>query len=143
LEHFIGLLSKHLETFRELERLQGTALEAVKSQAMDGLADLLNRQGEVMASIGQEKSELRPLLDKWESLKPEVRQKLREGRAGNILTALETVAHAIQAKHQEMFGEEVAGAAASGSTSEAGSGSDGSSAAQDLSQTINKYRALQ
>jgi transposase len=140
LETFTGLLGKHLETFRELESLQAAALQGVKNQVLEGLAGLMTRQADVMAAIAREKSELRPFLDQWEGLKPEVRQELRNGKAGDILTALETVAKSIQAKHQEMFGEDL-GAATPGQGGAEGGGAEAKP--QDLSQTINIYRALQ
>ena len=142
LETFTGLLAKHLETFRELESLQATALKAVKNQVLEGLAGLMTRQGEILSAIAREKAELRPFLDQWEALRPEARERLRGGRAGEILLALENVAHAIQARHQDMFGADDGGIADPG---KAQPGEAGQAAAQpaDLSQTINIYRALQ
>ncbi len=139
LETFTGLLGKHLETFRELESLQAAALEGVKNQILEGLSGLMTRQQDVMASISREKEALRPYLDQWEALKPEERQQLRNGRAGEILADLETVAKSIQAKHQEMFGGEDA---APGAGTEGGA-KDAPAKPADLSQTINIYRALQ
>ena len=123
LDTFIDLLSKHLKTFRELEALQAAALKSVKSQVVDGLTEVLGKQNEVMTAITNEKSSLKPYLDQWELLDAKVREKLRSGKAGEILLALETVAHSIQAKHQEMFGGE-------------------ENKSENLSQTINIYRAM-
>ncbi len=95
-----------------------------------------------MSAIAREKAELRPYLDQWEVLKPEVRQAMRNGRAGEIQQELEKVAHAIQARHQEMFG---ADEVASTQTGQPHSGHDDkvpAAPAPDLSQTINSYRAL-
>ena len=142
LEIFIGLLSKHLETFKELENLQATALNAVKNHVLDGLAGHMTRQGEVLSSIAREKADLRPYLDQWEGLKPEVRQQLRDGKAGQILLALEDVAKGIQAKHQEMFGAEDTGVSG-GAVGNAGASQESVAKQPDLSQTINAYRALQ
>jgi len=123
LDTFIDLLSKHLKTFRELEALQAAALKSVKSQVVDGLTEVLGKQNEVITAITNEKSSLKPYLDQWESLDAKVREKLRSGKAGEILLALETVAHSIQSKHQEMFGGE-------------------ENKSENLSQTINIYRAM-
>lgn len=149
METFTGLLGKHLETFRELESLQAAALEGVKKQLLEGLSGLMTRQQEIMAAISKEKEGLRPYLDRWEALPPDERQQLRNGKAGEILGALEAVAKSIQSKHQEMFGGEDAGASAGGSDGSGGSGGKSGQGAKeaakpaDLSQTINIYRALQ
>lgn len=133
LETFTGLLARHLETFREFERLQVSALEGVKSQGLEGLAAMLARQQEIMAAIAREKGELRPYLDQWEGLATDERARLRAGRPGEILDSLEQVANGIQSRHQAMFGADdtTAGKAAQ------------DDAPRDLSQTINLYRGLQ
>ena len=133
-------MGKHLDTFRELERLQMSALDSVKNQGLEGLAAMLERQQEIMAAIVREKGELRPFLDQWESLEKGERARLRAGRPGEILESLETVAKAIQARHQEMFGaDETAGPASGGKP-----GAPMETEKQpDLSQMINLYRALQ
>lgn len=133
LETFTGLLARHLETFREFERLQVSALEGVKSQGLEGLAAMLARQQEIMAAIAREKGELKPYLDQWEGLPAGERAKLRAGRPGEILDALEQVAKGIQARHQAMFGGDDA-SGAKPATEEP---------PRDLSQTINLYRGLQ
>jgi len=151
LETFTTLLGQHLETFRELERLQTAALEGVKSQGLEGLTAMLSRQGEILTAIAREKGELRPYLDQWEGLPADVRAKLRSGRPGEILESLESVAKTIQARHQEMFGaDEAAGnpAGPAGSQSPQGQGTQGgedgtASKEQDLSQRIHLYRGLQ
>lgn len=151
METFTGLLGKHLETFRELESLQSAALQGMKNQGLDGLAAMLARQQEILAAIGKEKGGLRPFLDQWEGLPAAERARLRAGRPGEILDALETVAQAIHARHQEMFGADEAapGSAPSSATPSAGTAaSDGSpgnpaSPETDLSQRINIYRGLQ
>ena len=142
METLIGLLTKHLETFRELESLQVSALHAVKNQILEGLPELITRQSDIMSSIAREKTELRPFLDQWEGLKPEVRQELRNGRAGEIQKELEKVAHAIQARHQEMFGADDVGSAESGQIQGEKQGPDSASPPPNLSETINSYRAL-
>jgi len=81
------------------------ALESVKSQGLEGLEALLTRQGEIMAAIAREKGELKPYLDQWEGLPAPERARLRAGRPGEILDALEGVAKGIQARHQAMFGD--------------------------------------
>ena len=131
LETFSGLLARHLETFREFERLQLSALEGVKSQGLEGLAAMLTRQQEIMAAIAREKGELRPYLDQWEALPANERALLRAGRPGEILDSLEAVAKGIQARHQAMFGGDDA------------SGKGKEEPPRDLSQTINLYRGLQ
>lgn len=152
METFTGLLGKHLETFRELEGLQTAALQGMKNQGIDGLAALLARQQEVLAAIAAEKAGLRPFLDQWEGLPAAERARLRAGRPGDILDSLETVARAIQARHQEMFGADDAAAftdpaypAAPGPQASAsgGSGKDAPAQEPDLSQRINIYRGLQ
>ncbi|MDB6036127.1 MAG: hypothetical protein JWM16_6465 [Verrucomicrobiales bacterium] len=136
-------MARHLETFRELERLQVTALAGVKSQGLEGLAAMLARQQEIMGAIAKEKGELKPYLDQWEALQPEVRAKLRAGRPGEILEALETVAQGIQARHQEMFGADDPATAAGASGKQAGGDPAKTEKQPDLSQMINIYRALQ
>ena len=148
LETFTGLLGKHLETFRELESLQSAALQGMKNQGLDGLAAMLAKQQEILAAIGREKGGLRPFLDQWEGLPADERARLRTGRPGEILDALEAVAQAIQARHQEMFGADDAApgsAPASARDSSASGGSDKEAPVQepDLSQRINIYRGLQ
>lgn len=155
LETFTGLLGKHLETFRELESLQSAALQGMKNQGMDGLAAMLARQQEILAAIALEKGGLRPFLDQWESLPAAERARLRQGRPGEILDALEGVAQTIQARHQEMFGADdadmgsapAAGGSASDPAAPGVSGNVSGKAAQaqepDLSQRINIYRGLQ
>ena len=151
LETFTGLLGKHLETFRELESLQSAALQGMKSQGLDGLAAMLAKQQEILAAIGREKGGLRPFLDQWEGLPAAERARLRAGRPGEILDALETVAQAIQARHQEMFGadDSAPGSASSAGNPSPGKAASGGSAGQappqepDLSQRINTYRGLQ
>jgi hypothetical protein len=133
LETFTGLLARHLDTFKELERLQMAALAGVKSQGMEGLEAILARQNELLAAIAREKGELKPFLDRWEGLAAEERARLRAGRPGEILDALEAVAKGIQARHQAMFGDD-AGASAAAAKEEP---------PRDLSQTINLYRGLQ
>ena len=125
-------MARHLETFKEFERLQMSALEGVKSQGLEGLAAMLARQQEIMAAIAREKGELKPYLDQWEGLPAAERARLRAGRPGEILDALEAVAHGIQARHQAMFGDD--GASAKPAKEEP---------PQDLSQMINLYRGLQ
>ncbi|MDB5051123.1 MAG: hypothetical protein JWO30_4194 [Fibrobacteres bacterium] len=141
LDTFTGLLAKHLDTFRELERLQMTALEGVKSQGLEGLTAMLARQQEILAAIAKEKGELRPFLDQWEGLQPEARAGLRAGRPGEILEALETVAQGIQARHQAMFGAEDAGAQAA--PGQGGQPQQPAAKEPDLSQMINIYRSMQ
>lgn len=144
LEVFTNLLARHLETFRKLEGLQVKALDGMKSQGMEGLAALLASQQDVLLAIAREKAELKPHLDRWELLQPELRSQLRKGKAGEILDALEAVAQGIQARHQDWFGAEPGDTP----TPKAGSadqtaGKDAGEAAPDLSQTINIYRSLQ
>lgn len=145
-------MARHLETFRELERLQMTALEGVKNQGLEGLAAMLARQQEIMADIARGKAELKPYLDQWEGLPADVRAKLRAGRPGEILEALETVAQGIQSRHQAMYGaDEPVAPDSSGNVPAPGNGpagAAGKAAADaekqpDLSQMINIYRALQ
>jgi hypothetical protein len=151
LETFTGLLGKHLETFRELESLQSAALQGMKNQGIDGLAAMLAKQQEILAAIGREKGGLRPFLDQWEGLPAAERARLRAGRPGEILDALEAVARAIQARHQEMFGADdaamgsapAAGASASGPAASGGSSQEAPAQEPDLSQRINIYRGLQ
>jgi hypothetical protein len=154
LDTFTALLSGHLDTFRELESLQMSALEGLKNQGIEGLTAMLGRQQEILAAIGRQKSELRPYLDQWEGLKAEDRAKLRAGRPGEILDALESVAKGIQARHQEMFGaDETVGAAQGGSAAQGNAGvtdqGDGAKdaakgdAQPDLSQMIHLYRSMQ
>jgi len=133
LETFTGLLARHLETFREFEGLQMAALESVKSQGLEGLEAMLARQGEIMSAIAREKGELKPYLDQWEGLPSPERARLRAGRPGEILDALEGVAKGIQARHQAMFGDD-------GSTPAAAAKEE---PPRDLSQMINLYRGLQ
>jgi hypothetical protein len=154
LETFTALLSGHLDTFRELESLQMSALEGLKNQGIEGLSAMLSRQQEILAAISSQKAELRPYLDQWEGLKPDDRAKLRAGRPGEILDALEAVAKGIQARHQEMFGADEAMGAAQGGTAGQGNpgvtGQQGSADAAakggvqpDLSQMIHLYRSMQ
>ena len=138
---FTDLLRKHLETFRTLEEIQKQALAGMQSQGMEGLAALMARQGEVLQAIGREKAELRPYLDQWEQLPAEVRGEHRRGEAGRILDALEGVAQGIQARHQEMFGEDPGAAKPARGTQGAGAEAE-AAPPQDLSQTINFYRGL-
>jgi hypothetical protein len=142
LDTLIGLLTKHLQTFRALDGLQVSALHAVKNQVLEGLPELLTKQSDIMSAIAQEKTELRPYLDQWELLKPEVRQAMRNGRAGEIQLELEKVAHAIQARHQEMFGADEGGANQTGQAQGGLEAKAPAAPAPDLSQTINSYRAL-
>jgi hypothetical protein len=132
LETFTALIAKHLESFRTLESLQVAALEGMKNQGVEGLADLLQRQQAVYVDIAGQMAELKPLLTKWEGLRPEVREKLRQGKPGEILTALETVAQSIQGRHKEMFGGEPGDKTAEKPDEGA-----------DLSQRLNLYRGLQ
>lgn len=132
METFTGLLARHLDTFREFERLQIAALESVKSQGLEGLEAMLARQNEIMAAIAREKGELKPYLDQWEGLPAQERARLRAGRPGEILDGLETVAKGIQARHQAMFGDD--GSAPAAAKEEP---------PRDLSQMINLYRGLQ
>jgi hypothetical protein len=127
-------LARHLDTFKEFERLQMAALEGVKAQGLEGLASMLARQQEIMAAIAREKGELKPYLDHWDMLPPEGRARLRMGRPGEILDALEAVARGIQARHQAMFGDDGSGASAAKGKEEP---------PRDLSQMINLYRGLQ
>lgn len=137
---FIELLGRHLQTFRTLEEIQKQALACMQNQGMEGLAALMSRQGEVLQAIGREKAGLRPYLDRWEQLPADERGAHRQGEAGSILAALEAVAQGIQARHQEMFGEDPGGA---GKPDQPGQGAAADTAPpQDLSQTINLYRGL-
>lgn len=121
-----------------LESLQAKALDGMKGQGVEGLTALLASQQEVLQSIAREKAELKPYLDQWERLEAGDRAKLRQGRAGEILDALEAVAQGIQAKHQAMFGDD-------GSAGPAGASGQAKAEepAPDLSQTIKFYRGLQ
>lgn len=134
------MLGRHLETFRKLEGMQSQALEGMKSQGMEGLAALMAGQQDVLQSIAREKAELKPHLDRWESLDPEERARLRQGKAGEILDALETVARNIAARHKDWFGDD--GSAAPESSKEGGAVKKDNQPPQDLSQTINMYRGL-
>jgi hypothetical protein len=136
LDTFTGLLSGHLETFRKLEGLQKQALDGMKNQGVEGLAAMLASQQEVLLSIAREKAQLKPYLDAWEKLEPGRRSALRQGKAGEILDALEEVAKGIQARHADWFGEEP-------DEKSGGGGDGGKSEGQDLSQTINFYRSQQ
>jgi hypothetical protein len=135
LDTFTALMSAHLESFRALESLQVKALEGMKNQGVEGLAELLNRQQAVYVDIAGQMAEIKPLLNRWEALEAGERERLRQGKAGEILAELEKIAQAIQARHKDMFG----GDAKSG---EAGSGAAAAEPA-DLSQKINLYRGLQ
>lgn len=126
-------MARHLATFREFEGLQLAALEGVKSRGLEGLDSLLARQRDIMDAIAREKAELRPYLDQWEGLPAEERARLRAGRPGEILDGLESVARAIQERHQAMFGDDGSGTARPAAEP----------APRDLSQTINLYRGLQ
>lgn len=128
------MLARHLDTFKEFERLQMAALEGVKAQGLEGLASMLARQQEIMSAIAREKGELKPFLDQWEKLQPADRSRLRAGRPGEILDALEAVARGIQSRHQAMFGDDGSGKPAAGAQEEP---------PRDLSQMINLYRGLQ
>lgn len=144
MEVFTDLLARHLETFRKLEGLQVKALDGMKNQGMEGLAALLASQQDVLLAIAREKAELKPHLDQWELLLPDIRSRLRKGKAGEILDALETVAQGIQARHQDWFGAEPGDAPAPNPGAAGQStGKEAGEAAPDLSQTINIYRSLQ
>ena len=111
---------------------------------------MLAKQQEILAAIGREKGGLRPFLDQWEGLPAAERARLRAGRPGEILDALEAVANAIQARHQAMFGaDDALGSAPSAGTapslagSSAGPGGNPPAQEPDLSQRINIYRGLQ
>ena len=128
------------------ERTKERAFCAETAQQQN--AAMLARQQEIMGAIAKEKGELKPYLDQWEALQPEVRAKLRAGRPGEILEALETVAQGIQARHQEMFGADdpasATGAAPTGASGKQAGGDPAKTEKQpDLSQMINIYRALQ
>jgi hypothetical protein len=110
----------------------------MQSQGMEGLAALMARQGEVLEAIGREKAELRPYLDRWEQLPADERGTYRQGDAGRILDALEAVAQGIQARHQEMFGEDPGAAKPEPGKPQA----PAPAPPQDLSQTIKFYRGL-
>src|SRR4051812_29492532 len=107
------------------------ALESVKSQGLEGLEAMLTRQSEIMDAIAREKGELKPYLDQWERLPSPERARLRAGRPGEILDALEGVAKGIQARHQAMFGDDGSAPAAK------------EDPPRDLSQMINLSRGLQ
>ena len=144
LEIFTGLLGRHLETFRELETLQTAALKGAQGQGLEGLTAMLSRQQEILASIAREKGGLKPYLDQWEALPAEERARLRAGRPGEILEALETVAQTIQSRHQQMFGAEDASMGSAGQTQPGAAGNaSGAAAEPDLSQRIHLYRGLQ
>jgi len=113
----------------------------MQSQGLEGLEALMARQGEVLQSIGREKAALRPYLDQWERLPAEERGAHRRGEAGRILEALEAVAQGIQARHQEMFGEDPGAARPGQGKPDADAGAEGAPP-RDLSQTINLYRGL-
>ena len=130
------MLEKHLKTFRELEGLQVAAFERMKNQLLEGLSELLTRQQAVTQAIAEEKAQLRPYLDQWEALTAGERERLRAGKPGEILEALETVAQAIQARHQDWFGADAAPASAD-------AGDAGSAGQADLDQLINLYRSQQ
>jgi hypothetical protein len=136
LDTFTGLMSKHLESFRTLESLQKAALEGMKNQGVEGLADLLQKQQQVYVDIAGQMAEIKPLLNQWESLPAPEREKLRQGKAGEILAALEDVAQAIQKRHKEMFGGDAEAPAADGAEKPA-------EGPVDISQRINLYRGLQ
>jgi hypothetical protein len=133
-------LGRHLETFRKLEGMQAQALEGMKTQGMEGLAALMAGQQEVLLAIAREKAELKPHLDRWEMLRPDERARLREGKAGEILDALEAVAQSIAARHKDWFGDD--GSLAQEPSKDAGAGKKDEQPPQDLSQTINMYRGL-
>jgi hypothetical protein len=119
-------------------------LKGVQSQGLEGLAAMLSRQQEILASIAREKGDLKPFLDQWEALPAGERARLRAGKPGEILEALETVAQTIQSRHQQMFGAEDAslGAAPPAGGAQAQAGTD-KPAEPDLSQRIHLYRGLQ
>lgn len=139
LDIFTGLLARHLETFKALENLQAKALQGMGAQSVDGIAALMAGQQDVLMSIAREKAELKPYLDEWEKLAPEERGRLRQGKAGEILDALETVARGIQARHQDWFGEDP-GTEKAKPAGEAGK--PAAAEAQDISQKIKLYRGL-
>jgi hypothetical protein len=142
LETFTALMSKHLESFRSLESLQVKALEGMKNQGVEGLADLLQRQQAVYVDIAGQMAEIKPLLNEWEALQPAERERLRQGKPGEILAALEDVAQAIQKRHREMFGGEAPAAAAAEGGAQAADPAK-SEGPVDISQRINLYRGLQ
>jgi hypothetical protein len=152
LEVFTGLLARHLESFRTLEGIQVKALDGMKNQGVEGLAAMMASQQEVLADIAREKAGLRPYLDQWEALQPDQRSRLRLGKAGEILDALEGVAQGIAARHQDWFGADPGGVpaarpdaigAAAKAADPASAGKESPAPGTDLSQTINIYRALQ
>jgi hypothetical protein len=122
-------------------------LQGVKSRGLEGLTEMLARQREIMDAIAREKGDLRPYLDQWERLDSETRGRLRQGRPGEILDALEVVAKGIQARHQEMFGGDDPASGETGGDRAAGNGEAGSAGESagrpDLSQVINIYRSMQ
>jgi len=87
------------------------------------------------------KAELKSYLDRWQALEPSERERLRQGKAGEILAAMDAVANAIQGRHQDWFGAELPAAGAA-PAKDAGSADKGGEAG-DLSQMINIYRGLQ
>jgi len=122
-------------------------LQGVNSKGLEGLTAMLARQREIMARIADEKSELRPYLDQWEKLDSESRSRLRRGRPGEILDALEAVAKGIHARHEAMFGGDGTVPGDAGAAPAAGTAAKDApgeaSGAPDLSQVINIYRSLQ
>ena len=134
-------MARHLEGFKTLEGLQVSALEAMKSRGVEGLTELLARQQAVLSEIADRKAELKSYLDRWQALEPSERERLRQGKAGEILAAMDAVANAIQGRHQDWFGAELPAAGAA-PAKDAGSADKGGEAG-DLSQMINIYRGLQ
>ncbi len=126
------------------------------SRSVEAITALAAGQQDVLAAIAGEKAGLKPYLDAWEKLEPGERERLRKGRAGEILDALEAVAKGIQARHQDWFGEDAAAGESKpapqaggtpgtgGTTADGGARASGSAAdpGGDIAQKINMYRGL-
>jgi hypothetical protein len=122
------LLRQEVDLFRELEGIQGQALQSVQAGSFANLDGLLTRQREVLSELEERRRTLQPLLQEWQALPESGREALRQGPIGNLLQDVEAAAGQIQKRHQDQF---------DGPEPASGEGDGGG----DLGLRISRYRA--
>ncbi len=104
LKDFTNLLASHLNTFKELARIQAEAFSLLNRPLTDKMEALLTRQSVVSHSLSEERIALNPYLTQWTSMDREIRDQMMLEGAGEILRELEETARGIQERHDGWFG---------------------------------------
>jgi hypothetical protein len=121
---------------REIEALQAQALACLNEGAFSGLMELVQKQEAVQARMAAARQELGPMLKTFEQMSVEEKSEIRSHGVGDLLVAIESVAAAIQGRHQGAFPSDAPASSGAPAASGHPAGHD-----DDLQSRIDRFRA--